>query len=96
MKLVFVASLAGKESLNQSYKKIVSICRDLNHEVFDDYVTQHTQDALEKASAFLMSTKNISPNLKKFIVLRSMVNVTHRFLASDLDKPQAPGIPEVS
>lgn len=50
MKLVFVASLAGKESLNQSYKKIVSICRDLNHEVFDDYVTQHTQDALERAS----------------------------------------------
>lgn len=47
-------------------------------------------------SAFLMSTKNISPNLKKFIVLRSMVNLTHRFLASDLDKPQEPGTLEAS
>lgn len=49
-----------------------------------------------RTSVFLMSTKNISPNLKKFIVLRSMVNLTHSFLASDLDRPKEPGTPEAS
>lgn len=41
-------------------------------------------------SMFVMPTKNLSPNMKNWIVLRSMVNVTHRFLASDLDKPKNP------
>lgn len=47
-------------------------------------------------SVFLIPTKNIPPNLKKFIVLKGKVHLTHEFLASDLDKPQEPGTPEAS
>lgn len=46
------------------------------------------------SNAYLMPTKNIPPALRNFIILRSMVNLTHSFLASDLDKPQSFGSPE--
>lgn len=52
--------------------------------------SESTQD-IGGTSPFLMSTKNIPPNLKKFIVLTSMVNLTHRFLASNLDRSIPPG-----
>ena len=36
MKLVFVASIAGKEKLDESYEMISNICKKKGHNVFDD------------------------------------------------------------
>ena len=54
---------------------------------------EHSEGSIpvnDQTSALLMETKNTSPTLKNWMVLRSMVNITHVFLASDLDKPKQP------
>lgn len=41
----------------------------------------------QERSLSVMPTKSIQPKLKEWMILRSMVNLTHNFLASDLDSP---------
>lgn len=56
-------------------------------------VQEHLEGSIpvrEVTSAFVMSTKNMSPTLKNWMALRSMVNIARMFLASDLDKPNQP------
>ena len=56
-------------------------------------VQEHSEESIpvsEETNAFVMPTKNMSPTLKNWMVLRSMVNIAHMFLASDLDKPSNP------
>ncbi|OGE32831.1 hypothetical protein A3C59_04380 [Candidatus Daviesbacteria bacterium RIFCSPHIGHO2_02_FULL_36_13] len=53
-------------------------------------VKEHSEDPLkitEETSMYTIPTENISPTLKNWMVLRSMVNIAHMFLASDLDRP---------
>lgn len=52
-------------------------------------VEEHSEGAIEVAentNAYIMPTKNMSPSLKDWMVLRAMVNMTHLWLASDLDR----------
>lgn len=56
-------------------------------------VREHSEEPVqlgEETNAYVMPTKNMSPTLKNWIVLRSMVNIAHIFLASDLDRPAQP------
>lgn len=41
----------------------------------------------EQRTAALIPTEYLTPKVKDFIIMRSIVNLTHSFLASDLDKP---------
>lgn len=52
-------------------------------------VEEHSEGAIEVAAntnAYVMPTKNMSPSLKDWMVLRAMVNMAHLWLASDLDR----------
>ena len=56
-------------------------------------IREHSEEPIQlgkETSAYVMPTKNMSPTLKNWIVLRSMVNLAHMFLASDLDRPAQP------
>lgn len=53
-------------------------------------IQEHSEGSIpvnEELNVSLMPTKDMSPMLKNWIVTRSMVNIAHVFLASDLDRP---------
>lgn len=50
MKIVFIASIAGKELLEENYRMISDLCREKGNEVFDDYIFKHTPELLAKSS----------------------------------------------
>ncbi len=50
-------------------------------------VKSENSDSGQARSAFVISTKNLSPKVKDWIILREMVNLTEHFLASELDHP---------
>jgi hypothetical protein len=55
-------------------------------------IQEHSEaeaEITDNTSAFLIPTKSLTPTFKDWIVMRSMVNLGHHFLATDLDTPQS-------
>lgn len=71
MRIVFVASLAGKKQLEENYRQIVVLCRQHNHKIFDDYVFKYDAEYLTKGNinSLKRNYKNISYEIKKADVL---------------------------
>ncbi len=55
---------------------------------------EHSEDPIqlgkETNTLYVIPTKNMSPTLTNWMVLRSIVNIAHVYLASDLDRPAQP------
>lgn len=60
MKIVFIASIAGKEHLEENYHMISDLCQKNGHDVYDDYTFKHTPAILAKSSI-----SNLKRNYKK-------------------------------
>jgi len=67
MKIVFVASLAGKKQLENNYKLITTLCRQHNLKVFDDYVFKYDEEYLAKRNinSLKKNYKRITYEIKK-------------------------------
>jgi TPP-dependent 2-oxoacid decarboxylase len=67
MKIVFVASLAGRKQLEENYRLIAALCRRHNHKVFDDYVFKYDVEYLAKGNIISLKRnyKKISYEIKK-------------------------------
>lgn len=61
MKIVIIASIAGKEYLIENYKIISELCKKNGNEVFDDYIFKHRRDILRKSSITIL--KEIHNNM---------------------------------
>ena len=50
MKMVFIASIAGKETLETNYSLINKLCKKLGHKIFDDYIFEQSPEILSSSS----------------------------------------------
>lgn len=64
MKIVFIASLAGKEYLIENYRIISDLCKKNGNEIFDDYVFKHKQMILRKSNIAVLQKIHNSMVLK--------------------------------
>ena len=53
---------------------------------------EHSEEGIDMGgdTVFVMPSNTMSPNLEKFNILTTVLSVTRRILASDLDQPHEP------